>query len=48
MNHKRVERIWSECGLKIPQKQPKARNVVAERRQLRAASAGEKGSCVSL
>lgn len=23
VNHKRVERIWWECGLKVPEKQPK-------------------------
>ena len=27
MNHKRVERIWREEGLKVPQKQPKRRRL---------------------
>ena len=27
VNHKRVERIWREAGLKVPQKQPKRRRL---------------------
>jgi hypothetical protein len=27
VNHKRVERIWREEGLKVPQKQPKRRRL---------------------
>ena len=27
MNHKRVERIWREEGLKVPKKQPKRRRL---------------------
>ena len=27
MNHKRVERIWREEGLKVPQRQPKRRRL---------------------
>ena len=39
MNHKRVERIWRQEGLKVPQKQPKRRRLWLERWFVRASSA---------
>ena len=40
VNHKRVERIWRREGLKVPQRQPKRGQAMAEGRLLRAAAAG--------
>ena len=34
VNHKRVERIWRQEGLKVPSKQPKRGRLVADRRFL--------------
>ena len=31
VNHKRVERIWRQEGLKVPKRQPQAGSVVAQR-----------------
>jgi transposase InsO family protein len=48
VNHKRVERIWREEGLKVPQKQPKTGPIVAERWELRAFASGAEGSRVGI
>ena len=39
VNHKRVERIWRQEGLKVPQRQPKRESAVAQRRIVHPAEA---------
>ena len=43
VKHKRVERIWRQEGLKVPQRQPEARSAVAQRRIVHPAEAGVSG-----
>ena len=43
VNHKRVERIWRQEGLKVPQRQPKRGSAVAQRRIVHPAEAAVSG-----
>ena len=43
VKHKRVERIWRQEGLKVPQRQPNARSAVAQRRIVHPAEAAVSG-----
>ena len=43
VHHKRVERIWRQEGLKVPERQPKARSAVAQRRIVHPAEAAVPG-----
>ena len=45
VNHKRVERIWRQEGLEVPQKQPKRGRLWLI---LCEASSGAKGPCLEL
>ena len=43
VNHKRVERIWRQEGLKVPERQPKRGRLVAQRRIVHPAEAAVSG-----
>ena len=46
VNHKRVERLWRQEGLKVPKKTTKTTKIVVERRKLHPASTAAPRSCL--
>ena len=48
MNHKRIERLWRQEGLKVPKQQPKRKTIVAGRRFVRSAATRLSGPCLEL
>ena len=48
VNHKRVERIWREQGLKVPKKQPKKEATFCYRRKCDPPSRGVSEPCMEL
>ena len=48
MNHKRVERIWRQEGLKVPKKQPRRGQAVVERWVMPSVKTVLAGSCLGV